>query len=65
MNMRVARLVMIDPVRDLPAGQHLLDHELAHQRDVLLSRQLDGQREDEIERNGRDAGGSQYPRCLR
>lgn len=47
-DMRIARLVVIDPVRDLPARQHLLDHELAHQRDVLLGRQLDGQRDDEL-----------------
>lgn len=47
-DMWIARLVMIDPVRDLPTRQHLLDHELAHQRDVLFSCQLDGQRDDEF-----------------
>jgi hypothetical protein len=38
MDVRVAWFVVIDPVGDLPARQHLLDHELAHQRDVLLFR---------------------------
>ena len=46
--MRIAWLVVIDPVRDLPARQHLLDYELAHQRDVLLGRQLDRQCDDEL-----------------
>ena len=47
-DVRIARLVVIDPVGDLPARQHLLEHELPHQRDVLLFRQLDRQRDDEL-----------------
>ena len=46
--MGVSRFIVIDPVRDLPAGEHLLKHELAHQGDVLVAAELDRQSDDEL-----------------
>ena len=48
MHMRIARIVVIDPVGNLPAAEHLLMDELAHQRDVLLLRQLHREGNDEL-----------------
>ena len=46
--MRIARIVVIDPVRYEAAGQNVVDDELAHQCDVLLRGQLDRQRDYEL-----------------
>ena len=45
MDMRIARIVVIGPIRHDPCGQDVLGHELAHERDVLRGRQLDRQRD--------------------
>ncbi len=48
MDVRIARFVVIDPVRDLAAGENLLEHELAHQGNVLVAAEFHRQRDDEF-----------------
>ncbi len=50
MDMRVAVLVVIDPIGDHPFRSQIVAHELPHQRDVLSPRQLFRQRDDQLAR---------------
>ena len=47
-DMRIARLIVINPVRDLSPRENLLEHELAHQSNVLVAAELDRERDDEF-----------------
>ncbi|AFL55134.1 hypothetical protein USDA257_p04190 (plasmid) [Sinorhizobium fredii USDA 257] len=48
MDMRIAVLVVIDPVRDHAFGRQIVPDELAHQGDVLRPGQFFGQRDDQL-----------------